>query len=164
MVERVSRNRTLWLMTGIVVGLCISQFWPHEPVQAGTADRDTNKVIMVTTPAGIGVEGVFVLNQLTGTLSGAVLNPAAGRFTLTYLRNIAADFPGAAQGTNPARYTMVAGQAPMTNRAKYTPGLSVIYIAETISGRVNAYSFPYTSSQRVLPTATFQPMASFPLK
>jgi len=163
MVERISKNRMVWLISGIVVGLCVSQFWPHEPVQASTSDRDTNKLIMLSTPAGLGVEGVFILNQLTGTLSGAILGTRGGGFTHTYLRNITADFAAAGQGNNP-RYTMVAGQASLSNKGNYTPGLSVIYIAESTSGRVNAYTFPYTATQRILPTATFQPAATFRLQ
>jgi len=73
-------QRYLWLMAGVMIGLAVSWFWPQEPLHAGSSDRD-DKFAMLTVPvkdvqlAGVRdhLEGVFVLDFLTGKLRGAVL-------------------------------------------------------------------------------------------
>ena len=160
MVNRVSESRWTWLAVGLAAGLCVSYFWPHEPVAASGNDRDA-KFGILTTPMARNVEGVFVLDYLTGQLSGAVLNPATGTFNHTYSRKIADDFQVDAKAK--PSYVFVAGQAvlPRNQLARF-PGASVIYIGDKASGRVIAYkvNFPQTRAAvklaGIIPIATYQ--------
>ena len=86
-----TNNRMVWLVVGVLAGLCISYFWPHEPVSAATSDRDTN-FGLITVPvrdvtiAGVRdtMEGVFVIDYLTGRLQGAVINPRIGKLCINF--------------------------------------------------------------------------------
>ncbi|MCC7420021.1 MAG: hypothetical protein IT428_07070 [Planctomycetaceae bacterium] len=147
-------QRWVWLTAGLVGGLCLSYFWPHEPAMAETADRAA-KFGLMTCPVQPGVAGiapeleaVFVLDYLTGRLQGAVLNPKVAKFTHAYYRNVAADF-----NVNPntdASYAMVAGRNQL-QAAKVPLSTSVIYVGELASGKVAAYVFPYAEARGVVP-------------
>ena len=157
-----SGNRYLWLLTGVAIGLAMSWFWPQEPMHAGTSDRD-DKFALLTVPvkdvqfAGVRdhLEGVFVLDFLTGQLKGAVIGKG-GRFTHTYFRNVAADFqvdPAAAP-----HYAIVQGNAQLPSQGRFTMATGVVYIAELASGKVAAYGFVYNDTAR-----PFGPIAMAPL-
>lgn len=149
-----SGNRYLWLMAGVVFGLAVSWFWPQEPIHASSSDRD-EKFAMLTVPvkdvqfAGVRdhLEGVFVLDFLTGQLKGAVLGKV-GRFTHFYMRNIAADFQ-----VNPSvtqHYAIVQGNAQLPSTGRSTMATGVIYIAELNSGQVVAYGFVFNDTNRAV--------------
>src|SRR5437588_3749282 len=79
-------NRMTWLAGGLVAGLAIAYFWPHEPTYATTADRDT-QFSMVTVPVGTSaagvndpMEAVFIIDFLPGLLRGAEMNRQTGAF------------------------------------------------------------------------------------
>ena len=94
-----ARSRTVWVAMGLIAGLGLAWVWPHEPVAATATDRDA-RFAMTTIPvkdvtiSGFrdNLDGVFVLDFLTGRLTGAVLNNKVGRFSHAYFRNVAADF------------------------------------------------------------------------
>ena len=155
------QSRIFWLTTGLLAGLCISYLWPHEPVQAASNDRDSKFGIM-TTPVGINVEGVFVLDYLTGRLTGAVLDPNTGKFKHSYLRMVSADFNVDPKAT--PHYAFVGGRASLTGRRGFSPAGSVIYVGELTSGRVIAYTFDYKISRVALRVQPFRPMGSFPFR
>jgi hypothetical protein len=144
-----------WLAAGIVVGLALAWVWPHEPV-AAASDRDkgfamTTIPVRDVTIAGFrdNLDGVFVLDFLTGRLTGAVLNNKTGKFFHAYYRNVAADFNIDPQGT-PA-YAIVAGNTGLTSTRGVTFANGTIYIGEMNTGRVIAYAFPYAESNRPIP-------------
>jgi hypothetical protein len=160
-------QRWVWLTAGLVGGLCVSYFWPHEPAMAETADRAA-KFGLMTCPVQPGVagiapelEGVFVLDYLTGRLQGAVLSPKNGKFTHFYFRNVAADFQ-----VNPntdASYAMVAGRNQL--QANKVPlATSVIYVAELASGKVAGYVFPYAEARGVVPPIQMEVADIFPFR
>ncbi|MFQ5730687.1 MAG: hypothetical protein ACE5KM_01910 [Planctomycetaceae bacterium] len=147
MQKQIGNSRALWLGAGLIAGLCIAYFWPHEPVAAASNDR-ASKFGMMTTSMGLDVEGVFVLDYLTGRLTGAVMNTRTGKFGVVYTRVVAADF-----GVNPKtkpQYAFVGGVAALSGRGA-TPANSVIYVGELTSGKVIAYAMKYTIPRGVVP-------------
>lgn len=162
MVNRNSDSRLLWLAVGLAAGLCISYCWPHEPVAAAGNDRNS-KFGILTTPMAPNVEGVFVLDYLTGELSGAVLNSATGQFNHTYRRSVAVDFK--VDPKSKPTYAFVAGQValPKDRRAPF-PSASVIYVAELTSGQVFAYKMNYPRTRVPVKTQFLIPIQSFPFR
>jgi hypothetical protein len=160
---RFSDSRTAWLAAGLVLGLGVSYFWPHEPAYANT-DR-SSQFAMCTGPVGgfIGltnpIDGVFTLDFLTGDLKGAVLNLQSGLFTSYYYRNIVQDF-GLDPKTEP-RYSIVTGNAQLQGRGGVTFASGVVYVAELNSGRVIVYGFPYKDTPGPKPPLPFQPISQF---
>jgi hypothetical protein len=152
------QSRIMWLTTGLVAGLCISYFWPHEPVAAASNDRDAKFGIM-TTPIGLNVEGVFVLDYLTGRLSGAVMNGNTAKFNHTYARSVAADFKVDPKAT--PHYAFVGGRAALAGKRGVSPAGSIIYVGELSSGMVMAYGMNYNITQRAVPTQPFVPLDGF---
>lgn len=148
-------TRVAWLAAGVVGGLAVAYFWPHEPAFATNADRD-GQFAMVTVPVGTSaagisdpMDGVFVLDFLTGQLKGAVLNRQNGKFTSFYLRDLAKDF-----NVDPEKephYAMVTGYAQLAGRGGATFASGVVYIGELSSGRIHAYAFPWKEAPRPAP-------------
>lgn len=168
-----AKNQWTLLAAGLLAGICVAYFWPHEPAQAITVDRDS-KFAMATVPvtagvsggvAGVpgpgslGLEGVFVLDFLTGRLQGAVINNRSGKFTHAYFRNVAADFQVDPQAE--PHYAFLGATANLPGSRGVTPAAGVIYVAELTSGKVIAYSFPYRESNRPLPPVEMTPMDFF---
>lgn len=136
-----SGSRWLWMSLGLAAGLAIAFMWPHEYAAASVSDRN-EKFAMVTARFDSTdlVEGVFILDFLTGQLRGSVINPATGRFSVLYARDVAADF-----NLDPNRsgtYAIVSGRTSVNATVGTRPAASCIYIAELTSGKVLAYSFP----------------------
>lgn len=160
MLTRMSESRMTWLAAGLLAGMALSYFWPHEPAKAITTDRN-DKFAMATIPVSLvsDVEGIFLLDFSTGQLRGAVLNNKIGKFTHSYQRNIAADFkvdPTAGS----FHYSIVAGRANLPSQGPATLSTGVLYVGELTSGRVICYAFPYNESNR--PTqAVLRPIDSF---
>lgn len=152
MSQLQSGNRYLWLMAGVVLGMAATWFFPQEPLHASSSDRD-EKFAMLTVPvkdvqfAGVRdhLEGVFVLDFLTGQLKGAVLTKT-GKFTHFYQRNIGADFQIDPSAT--PHYAIVQGNAQLPSQGRFTMATGVIYVAELTTGRVKAYGFPFNETNR----------------
>ena len=165
MSQLQSGNRYLWLMAGAVLGLAASWFFPQEPLHASSSDRD-EKFAMLTVPVkdlqfgGVRdhLEGVFVLDFLTGQLKGAVLTKT-GRFTHFYVRNIAADFQVNPDAT--PHYAIVTGNAQLPSQGRSTWATGVIYVAELTTGRVAAYGFPFNEANRAVPAVALAPLDRF---
>lgn len=142
-------QRSAYLGLGLLAGLAVSYFWPHQPAQAITNSR-AEKFEMFTVPAAAaGNEGVFVLDHVTGQLRGAVLDPQAHSFTAFYFRNIAQDFNLDELGGKP-QFAILSGRTQLQNRpgmrVQTAPG--VIFVAELTSGIVNSYAFTWERTTR----------------
>ena len=151
MFQRMTENRKVLLLIGMIAGVCLANMWPHEPALAAATDR-SSKFAILTVPTGLleGSEGVFILDFLTGRLSGAVLNNRTGTFTHRYFQNVAADF---GVGANP-QYAVIAGRANLPNRGRIRYAAGAIYVAEMTTGKIICYGFSYSSSnnlQRISP-------------
>lgn len=136
------RNPWLILALGITLGAGVIMLMPQEPIKAASANSN-DKFSMTTVPVTTTImdtEAVFVLDHLTGVLSGSVLNAQSGGFTHIYRHNVAADFQ-----LNPAtpepKYSLVGGPATMRASGGAQPANGVVYVAELTSGGVIAYGF-----------------------
>ena len=156
-------HRMVWLAVGVIAGMAIASYWPHEPARAAATDRNT-KFALATTPVSIldTVEGVFVLDFLTGRLTGAVLNAKVGKFGHAYYRNVAADFQVDPKAE--PNYAIICGRAQLPRQGRLSMATGVVYIAELTSGRVNAYGFAYNESNRAVPPAEMIPLDTFPFR
>ena len=141
---------------GVGVGIAIGRT-NHRPivpvVQAMTAMTDENFAVCTAPLAGGlggGVEGFFLLDFLTGDLSGGVLNPATSTFGVSYRHNVLTDLgfqPG--QAKDP-RFLLIAGQADLRRgRTQLAP--SVLYVTDCSSGATVAYGIPYSAQKSGAP-------------
>lgn len=157
-------RRIVWLFAGIVAGIGLASIWPHEPLDAATADRN-EKFAVITTPVGLQTEGVFVLDFLTGRLTGAVLSKTRGGgvgFTNFYYRNVAEDFQVAGNAT--PNYAVSSGFADIPAAGGVRWGQSALYVAEMNSGKVAAYGVPYKITQVAQPPSPLVPIGNFPFR
>ena len=162
MLNRMSESRTMWLVVGVLIGLGISYFWPHEPALAATSDRN-DKFALATAPVSVEMDLIFVLDFLTGRLHGAAMNRQGTGFAAFYVRNIAADFNVDPQAE--PKYAIVGGRAAFPNRAGAQFANCALYVAELSSGRVAAYKVPYRITNRpVLTPVPLIPLAFFPFR
>lgn len=161
MKEQRSNDRFVWLVLGLLAGLAIASVWPHEPVQASATDRN-QKFAMITTPVGGGYEGIFILDFLTGRLTGAVLGRTRNgtEFTNFYARNVAEDF----EVTGEANYAITGGFAEIQAKGGLQWGNSAIYVAEMNSGKVAAYAIPFKVTQVPIPPVPLAPLAQYPFR
>lgn len=132
------------LVAGIVIGGSMASVRPLPPVFAVTSQAD-GAFAVCTTPLDIGVEGFFILDFMTGDLSGGVLGPNA-KFAGGYKHNVLKDLdfkPG--QAKNP-RFLLVAG---MTDGPRRRPGYaqSVLYVTDSDTGTTAAYAIPWNPQQ-----------------
>jgi len=147
MRSTMGSNRVAWLACGLIAGLAIAYLCPHEPAYAATADRDS-QFMMVTCPVGNmaggitdPLDGVFILDFLTGQLKGAVLNRNKQAFAAFYVRDLAKDF-GVAGDEDP-HYCIVSGYSQMNAQQGPAYASGVLFVGELTSGKVAAYAFPW---------------------
>ena len=163
MLQRFSDKRTVWLTIGLMAGLGIATLWPHEQVKAVATDRDA-QFAMTTCQVGVidPIEAIFVLDFLTGSLKGAVLNRTNAQFTNFFFRDLPQDF-----GIDPkkeAHYCIVTGQAQMASAGAQPPAPSVIYVGELTTGKIICYGFTFAESARPLAPRGMIRMAGFPFR
>lgn len=134
----------LWLTAGVVVGLVVAAFWPHRPLTAATSDRN-EKFGMCTVYVSENLEAVFVLDFLTGRLTGACLGKQGQGFVQFFAADVGADLQ--VKGSKPA-YAMTPGLAQIRAKPGAQAAASVIYVAEMSTGKVGCYAIPF-----ILPNA-----------
>lgn len=157
-------RRIVWLLTGVLAGLGLASFWPAEPLQANATDRSSDRFAITTVDVGPGMpDAVFVLDFLTGRLTGAMISSQSGLFTNFYFRSVVADFivdPNAK-----AKYAMIPGVGVFNVGGGVQSATGVVYIAELTSGKVVAYRFPYrNSAEKINEVFPLQPMDAFPFR
>lgn len=92
-----------------------------------------------------GVEGVFVLDFITGELTCKILNPRTGTLAGLYKRTVSADL-GVEQGKQP-KYLMVTGLFQLRqNVSNVRPADSLLYVADANTGRYVAYLLPWNKT------------------
>ena len=129
----------LWPAAALLLGLIAGSMLPHSPLH--TMATDSNDTFSIATaPLSENVEGLYLLDNLTGNLTVTVLG-RRGDFVGAYRHNVMTDLM-----IDPAkkpRFLMVPGgiqiQAGATAAVRMQPGYSVIYIAEVTTGRAAAY-------------------------
>ncbi|MFN0198047.1 MAG: hypothetical protein ACKVT0_14975 [Planctomycetaceae bacterium] len=163
MVPHQVNGKMIWLTLGMFMGLGIASFWPHERALATVSDRN-DRFAMVTCPVTIPdtVDAVFVMDLLTGRLTGAVLNNREAKFTQFYYANLAADFRVDPKGD--PQYAFVSGRIALPNVGDISPATGAIYVAEFTSGKVACYGFPYRNTDNVIPPVMMTPIDVFPFR
>ncbi|HIE97940.1 MAG TPA: hypothetical protein EYG03_21030 [Planctomycetes bacterium] len=139
-MKTLQKHPFVILALGVVLGASFMVLQPHQPAKASAANGN-DKFSMCTCRVTLGEsEAVFVLDHLTGVLSGGFLNSQSGNFSHKYIRTISQDFQ-----INPAtpepKYSMVAGDAQLRTSGGVQPANGLIYVAELTSGAVIAYGF-----------------------
>lgn len=167
MRDTIVKNRMAWLAGGLVLGLAIAYFCPHEPAYAAVGDRDT-QFSMVTIPVGVSaagindpMEAVFILDFLTGQLKGAAMNRQKGAFASFYFRDLAKDFT--VDPNADPHYCMVSGYSQMPNQQGISMASGMLYVGELSSGKVAGYAFPWNEQGTAGPVALI-PIDVFPWK
>ncbi len=158
MTTRLTDRRFTWLIVGVLAGMCLSYFWPHEPALAIATDRGA-KFALATAPVTVDTEAVFVLNFLTGRLQGHVLNAKVGKFAHAYFRNVNADFE-IPTDIEPS-YAIVANHVALSSTGPDSLAQGVVYVAEMNTGMCVAYGYPYNETNRILPPVPMVPLDTF---
>ena len=165
MATRTNDRRLVWLLFGVVAGLCLAYFWPHEPAYAIATDRDA-QFALCTVEVGPGSpDAVFVLDFLTGRLQGALLNAQAGKFTNFWYANVAEDFK--IGNGRKSKYTIIPGSG-FLNANNGGGGQSIatgiIYVAEQTSGKVGCYRFQYRNQIEPTRPMELEQVSWFPFR
>ena len=140
MKNHILRSALMFAAGACVMGVAV-YFWPQSEIKAAVANGN-DKFTMLTVPLSeVGeVEGVFVLNHLTGVITGGVLYNQTGKFGYRFLHNVAADFQTSAKTPDP-KFAIVSGTANLRDTGGVQPAYGVIYVGELSSGAVIAYGF-----------------------
>jgi len=147
-----------WLVAGAVLGSVLSVYWPAEPAMAGAADSN-QKLSICTVETQVGQsDAVFVLDHVTGRLTGAAFNPQALAFNQFYGRSVAQDF-GLTEG---GIYVMAPGNLLLQGRSGGDPpGLGGVFVAELTSGKVALYGFYYSNRKAGVAPRELVPLATY---
>ena len=157
---------------GILLGIFLTGRWPATQVQAVATDRAENYAI-ATGWVDEGVEAVYFLDFLTGTLRAAVPSNQSRDFRARFEANVLADLqkiiemqnanlaaanaqrarsglpplPPLQVPQNP-RFLMVTGNLDIRRgaAARTRPGAALVYVAEVNTGIVLAYVVPWNQS------------------
>ncbi len=115
--------------------------WPETRLHAASAVQN-EAYAMATGPIDEDVEGLFVLNVLTGDLQCSVMSIRTGRFAGLFRTNVINDL-----GLDPAKrpsYLMTTGQVNFPRGpGAARPSFSIVYVLDTTSGNFAAYSLPW---------------------
>ena len=148
MKTHILRSAMMFAAGAIVMGGG-AYLWPQPEIKASVANGN-DKFTMVTVPISeVGeVEGVFVLNHLTGIITGGVLYNQTGKFGYRILHNVAADFQTSAKTPEP-KFAIVSGIVNLRDTGGIQPAYGVIYVGELSSGAVIAYAFARPNTRNV---------------
>jgi hypothetical protein len=157
------RRRLWWMGGGLVLGLVFGGIWPDSPAHA-VATSQIESFSACTAPLDSEVEGIFLLDYLTGDLRGAALNPQTRTFTVSYSTNVAQAF--GVDATKQPRYLLVSGLASFRGATgNQRLGNSVLYVAEMTSGKVAAYGIPWSTARVTAPVQLqLIPLDAFPFR
>ena len=164
-----SRNRWVFPILALGLGLVLGGFLPHSPIHAVATDR-CDTFLVATGPVSNEVEAVFMFDCLTGDLWGLVPTKGGNGFSSQWRYNVMNDFQ-LDPGSNP-KFLMVTGIADFRGTASSGGvqnylGTSLVYITELTTGKIAAYSVPWSQSQwnaRNPTQATFRPVGMLPFR
>jgi len=135
---------------GMMIGTLVGVGHQQPPVVLhATGSHGGETFAMATGPVDSDVEGLFMLDFLTGELHGRLLYPhrvgqyaQLGGFPAQAKCNVVADL-GVKAGKQPD-YVLVTGQANFTRgTGALTPGGCVVYVADANTGNFAAYAFMF---------------------
>ena len=151
----------LGMMIGAIV---VTQSFQNPPLSFpahllhATATDGSSTMAIATGPIDEGVEGLFVLDFITGELQCSVLNPRTGTLGGLFKHNVTLDL-GVEQGKQP-HYMMVTGVANFRPAAggNVRPASSVVYVADANTGNYAAYWLPWNRQAQQYNYAQMSPM------
>lgn len=166
MKSRANDHRFLWLVSGVLGGLCLAYFWPHEELHAVATDRTDKFAICVVSTAATQPDAVFVLDFLSGTLQGALLNSTTQSFTNYWYTNIFEDFEIKGNKADKSRFTIIPGQGYLSSNPAQggvggTVAAGVIYVGDVQSGKIGCYRFQFRNQNEVMPAVPLEKVAGF---
>ncbi|MGD0517141.1 MAG: hypothetical protein ABSA26_06355 [Thermoguttaceae bacterium] len=140
-----SRYRGFLPLITLLIGIGLGGFLPHMPLHAVATDR-AETYLIATGLLDSEVEAVYFLDCLTGDLLAAVPGKVTGGFTGLYRYNVLKDLQ-VDLAKNP-HFLMVTGLADFrTGTSRGYGGASVVYVAETTTGKAVAYAIPWDRSR-----------------
>jgi len=165
MLLHLKQSRWTLLLFGLVFGAIMGavvtiQFSSHQIQLPATllnaaASSGGTTMAIATGPIQDGVEGLFILDFITGDLTCSVLNPRTGALGGAYKANVIAAL-GVEQGKQP-QFLLVTGAANFrTQGGNLTPAESVVYVADANTGHYVAYWLPWNkiAAQQGFPQAS----------
>lgn len=150
-----TNRRVLWLGLGAVIGAVTSLLIPVEPTAHASYTAISGKKFDMCTASTIegAPDAVFILDQATGRLLGAMPNRQGGGIAATFARNLAADFRVA----DGAEYLMIPADIRPTQTGSIPPANGGVWVAEQKSGVAALYLFPTgTGTNELIPFAQFK--------
>lgn len=162
--------RPLYLLAGFVlvftVGYMAGSFIPEQnvspkqfPVIHAMTSQVDESFAVCTVPISNGLDGFFILDFLTGDLSGGVINPMTSKFSATFRHSVLNDLgfqPG--RDKNP-KFLLVAGQAEKLRNPSARLAPAALYVTNCESGVTVAYGIPLANQigARLVPLDVAQP-------
>jgi hypothetical protein len=145
---------SLGLLVGLsmVAGVLVGTQRSDAPQAAGiplpeallnaTATHGTDNFAIATGPVDEDVEGIFLLDFLTGDLQCWALNGRTGTWGALYKYNVVNDL--AVQPGKTPKFLMVTGMANFRGgtTGQIQPGGSLVYIVDANTGNVAVYGVP----------------------
>ena len=133
----------------------LAQVLGETRLQAAAAAR-SESFALATGPIDEEVEGLYILDYVSGELQCVVLNFRSGKFNAVFRANVMQDLGLDVAAKRPS-YLMVAGAINFPRGASIArPGNSVVYVLDTVTGAYGAYAIPW---RREL-AATARPQAA----
>ncbi len=157
------------LIVGVAIGLVLGGLWPPTPLNAVATDRGET-FALATGFVDEGVEAVYFLDFLTGTLRAAVLSNQTRGFRARYEANVLADLQAIIEESNAGlaaansqrakaglpplqplqvpqnpKFLMVTGSVDIRRGAagRVRPSAAAVYVAEMTTGIVLVYMVPW---------------------
>ncbi len=134
MHTRISDSRGVWLVAGVIIGLGVTWFWPHEAIRADQADR-ADKFGICSVPCTQAIAGLPSTEAI---------------FTQMFYRDVADDLRLNEKGAAQPVYAFVGGQGQFAGQGQ-TWGGSLIYVAEMTTGTLVAYAYPFSQNNAGVP-------------
>ncbi|MCL4207572.1 MAG: hypothetical protein KJ000_34235 [Pirellulaceae bacterium] len=156
MLKRFGNRPFLFVLLGLGLGLLVGvgmmvgtlTALTHQPVVSltppptllhATGSHSGESMALATGQIDEDVEGLFVLDYLTGDLQCYVMNPRTFTWGGVFKYNVVRDL-GIEQGKKP-NYAMVTGAVVFQRgaAARQTPALCAVYVADANTGNFAAY-------------------------
>ncbi|MCA9100499.1 MAG: hypothetical protein R3C10_20550 [Pirellulales bacterium] len=156
-VTQLARPRHTWSsaaksLVGIIAigvalgGFVIGGLGTNRQSLAATSDRDEGYVTC-TAKIEEGLEGVYILDSLTGDLKCMVISAQTGKFVNFYQRNVLQDM-GPEAAKNP-QFLLVSGVVDFRHMGGSTRTAgSAIYVVEVNTGTISAYTIPWAGDRQ----------------
>ncbi len=135
----------LGMLAGVTLTASLNPYAVLETPLHALATHGGDTMAIATGPIDEGVEGLFILDYITGELTCQVLNPRFGTLAGLYKRNVSQDL-GVEQGKQP-KYLIVTGRLEVRqNISNVKPANSIVYVADANTGRYVAYLLPWNKA------------------